>query len=71
MYLQAATDSANFIHSHLYNVRGIVQPDISGSSDHDHLCEVLSAITPYESGLMIEGLAVLFSITNDTSWGDL
>ncbi|KAJ6563578.1 hypothetical protein DFH09DRAFT_477709, partial [Mycena vulgaris] len=71
MYLQAATESANFIHSHLYNVRGIVQPDISGSSAHDALCEVLSETTPYESALMMEGLAVLSSITNDTSWRDL
>lgn len=71
MYLQAAIESANFIHSHLYNVRGIVQPDISGSSDHDPLCEVLSDTEPYGSGLMIEGLAVLFSITKDTSWRDL
>ncbi|KAJ6522465.1 hypothetical protein B0H19DRAFT_1386642 [Mycena capillaripes] len=69
MYLQAANESAHFIHSHLYNVRGIVQPDISGSSDP--LCEVLSETTPYESGLMMEGLVVLSSITNDTLWPDL
>ncbi|KAF7349839.1 Glycoside hydrolase family 76 protein [Mycena venus] len=69
MYLQAATESANFIHSHLYNVRGIVVPDISGSNNP--LCEVLSGTEAYGSGLMIEGLAILFSITNDTSWRDL
>ncbi|KAJ6580480.1 hypothetical protein DFH09DRAFT_1360556 [Mycena vulgaris] len=66
LYHQAANESANFIRSHLYNVRNIVQPDISASAS-DSPCEVFSDTTPFESGLMIEGLSVLSSITNDVS----
>ncbi|KAJ7794260.1 hypothetical protein B0H14DRAFT_2532926 [Mycena olivaceomarginata] len=69
-YLQAATESANFIRSHLYNVRNIVQPDISASAS-DSPCEVFSDTTPFESGLMIEGLAVLTSLTNNVSMQNL
>ncbi|KAJ6468932.1 hypothetical protein C8R45DRAFT_436040, partial [Mycena sanguinolenta] len=65
-YLQAAIESANFIRSHLYNVRGIVQPDISASTS-DSPCEIFSDTTPFESGLMIEGLSVLSSITGNAS----
>ncbi|KAF7368573.1 Glycoside hydrolase family 76 protein [Mycena venus] len=70
VYLQAATESANFIRAHLYDVRNIVQPDISASTK-DSPCEVFTDTTPFESGLMIESLSVLSSITNDTSWQKL
>ncbi|KAJ7884521.1 hypothetical protein B0H13DRAFT_2343638 [Mycena leptocephala] len=54
----------------LYNVRNIVQPDISASAS-DSPCEVFSDTTPFESGLMIEGLAVLTSLTNNVSMQSL
>jgi hypothetical protein len=69
-YLVAATESADFIRSQLYNVRNIVQPDISASAS-DSPCEVFSDTTPFESGLMIEGLAVLTSLTNNVSMQNL
>ncbi|KAJ7827105.1 hypothetical protein B0H13DRAFT_1917816 [Mycena leptocephala] len=69
-YLVAATESADFIRSQLYNVRNIVQPDISASAS-DSPCEVFSDTTPFESGLMIEGLAVLTSLTNNVSMQSL
>ncbi|KAJ7619774.1 hypothetical protein DFH06DRAFT_1341863 [Mycena polygramma] len=72
MYLQAATDSANFIHSHLYNAQGIVQEFITASkSDFNHTsaCQVADVHAPTSrgSGLMIEGLSILSSITKNAS----
>ncbi|KAJ7116868.1 hypothetical protein C8R44DRAFT_708214, partial [Mycena epipterygia] len=69
LYLQAATQSADFIHAHLYGPRNIVQEYIlAGSNDS---CQVIPttfpSITPASSGLMIEGLAILYSITNNAS----
>ncbi|KAJ7652819.1 hypothetical protein DFH06DRAFT_1330913 [Mycena polygramma] len=65
MYLQAANKSADFIHAHFYNVRNIVQPFMSASNDSTG-CEVVSAVDPTNSGLMIEGLAILWSLTQDS-----
>ncbi|KAJ6505662.1 hypothetical protein C8R47DRAFT_1243493 [Mycena vitilis] len=61
MYLQAANKSADFIHAHFYNVRNIVQPFMSASNDSTG-CEVVSAVDPTNSGLMIEGLAILWLV---------
>ncbi|KAJ7126324.1 hypothetical protein C8R44DRAFT_618387, partial [Mycena epipterygia] len=67
MYLQAAVESADFIHSHLYNIGNIVQDYISAGFVNNTDCQVISTTTPTNTGLMIEGLAILASITNDTS----
>ncbi|KAJ7117084.1 hypothetical protein C8R44DRAFT_627361, partial [Mycena epipterygia] len=65
IYLQAAGQSADFIHAHLYNVQNIVQDSISARANDS--CAASSLIEPYNSGLMIEGLAILNSITNNAS----
>ncbi|KAJ7488250.1 hypothetical protein FB451DRAFT_1226793, partial [Mycena latifolia] len=69
MYLQAAIESADFIHSHLCDIRNIVQDYIAVATGNDKEChlEIVSAVTPSSSGLMIEGLAILASITNSSS----
>ncbi|KAJ7131248.1 hypothetical protein C8R44DRAFT_563228, partial [Mycena epipterygia] len=67
MYLQAAVESADFIHSHLYGIENIVENYISASNVNNNECNVTSSTTPTNTGLMIEGLAILASITNDTS----
>ncbi|KAJ7793241.1 hypothetical protein B0H14DRAFT_2927478 [Mycena olivaceomarginata] len=69
LYLQAANESADFIHSHLYNARNIVQDYIF--TDSDRACEVQTSVDPTSSGLMIEGLSILASITNSTSTRNL
>ncbi|KAJ7488252.1 hypothetical protein FB451DRAFT_1362734 [Mycena latifolia] len=67
MYLQAAVESAGFIGSHLYNVENIVQDYISAGPVNNTECQVVSSSTPTNSGLMIEGLAILSSITKNSS----
>ncbi|KAJ7351410.1 hypothetical protein DFH08DRAFT_957722 [Mycena albidolilacea] len=69
LYLQAANESADFIHSHLFNARNIVQDYIF--TDSDRACEVQTSVDPTSSGLMIEGLSILASITNSTSTRNL
>ncbi|KAJ7793246.1 hypothetical protein B0H14DRAFT_2623070 [Mycena olivaceomarginata] len=65
-YLDAATESANFIHSHLYNSNGLVLQIVSASQDDS--CEVLDdSVNTFNSGLFIEGLAVLASQKQDPS----
>jgi hypothetical protein len=66
MYLQAANESADFIRSHLYNFRGIVQETITVDVNDALACQVVN-LYPISSGLMIEGLSILASITNSAS----
>ncbi|KAF7333682.1 Glycoside hydrolase family 76 protein [Mycena sanguinolenta] len=71
LYLQAANQSANFIRSHLYNAVGIVQQFMSTLANSTG-CEVANNdLDPTDSGLMIEGLSILYSITKDTSTQNL
>ncbi|KAJ7511574.1 hypothetical protein B0H11DRAFT_1700017 [Mycena galericulata] len=69
LYLEAATQSANFISAHLFGPRPIVQEYILAGSDES--CQVIPttfpSMTPAASGLMIEGLSILYSITNNAS----
>ncbi|KAJ7468986.1 hypothetical protein FB451DRAFT_1255438 [Mycena latifolia] len=65
MYLQAATESAEFIHAHLYNVQNVVQDSISARANDS--CSASSIVGPYNSGLMIEGLAILSSINRNNA----
>ncbi|KAJ7777676.1 hypothetical protein DFH07DRAFT_936690 [Mycena maculata] len=69
LYLQAATQSADFIRAHLYSPRNIVQEYILAG--YNESCQVIPttfpSITPAASGLMIEGLAIIYSITNNAS----
>ncbi|THV03949.1 hypothetical protein K435DRAFT_962088 [Dendrothele bispora CBS 962.96] len=64
-YLEAANKSLNFIHAHLYNVQNVVQDQISAMQNAS--CSTSNTIFSYNAGLMIEGMAILASITNDTS----
>ncbi|KAG7443182.1 uncharacterized protein BT62DRAFT_1009785 [Guyanagaster necrorhizus] len=64
-YLNAAIESATFIHSHLYNVENVVQDSISARKNDS--CSVGSGTHPYNSGLFIEGLAILTSISGNAS----
>ncbi|KAK0222039.1 hypothetical protein IW262DRAFT_1377757 [Armillaria fumosa] len=64
-YLDAAVSSATFIHSHLYNVQNVVQDSISARKNDS--CSVGSGTNPYNSGLFIEGLAILDSISGNAT----
>ncbi|KAJ7890200.1 hypothetical protein B0H14DRAFT_2561472 [Mycena olivaceomarginata] len=66
-YLQAANESANFIRSHLYSFRNIVQEIITVDVNDEFACQVVVNSLPSNSGLMIEGLSILASITNSAS----
>ncbi|KAJ7573694.1 hypothetical protein C8J56DRAFT_1173436 [Mycena floridula] len=68
-YLDAAQASADFIHAHLFNVQSIVQDSISARQSDS--CSVSSGTGPYNQGLMIEGLAVLASLTKDSDTQNL
>ncbi|KAJ7827102.1 hypothetical protein B0H13DRAFT_2374018 [Mycena leptocephala] len=64
IYLDAALDSADFIMAHLF-AQNLVQSGISaGLKD---ACALDNATNSFNTGLMIEGLAVLYSITNNAS----
>ncbi|KAJ7241813.1 hypothetical protein C8J57DRAFT_1526613 [Mycena rebaudengoi] len=66
MYLQAASDAADFMHAHLYTSSHLVQDSISARQNDS--CEVSDTWTdPGYSGLLIEGLSIIFSITKKAS----
>ncbi|KAF7333678.1 Glycoside hydrolase family 76 protein [Mycena sanguinolenta] len=70
LYLEAANQSADFIRLHLYDALDIVQQYISTASGTG--CQLVTdTIAPTNSGLMMEGLSILHSITNDTSTQNL
>ncbi|KAK7053556.1 glycoside hydrolase family 76 protein [Favolaschia claudopus] len=70
VYLQAATNSADFIRTQLYNPRNIVQPFMSARQNTTG-CQIAGDIDPTDSGLMIEGLSILYSITKDATTQNL
>ncbi|KAJ7037185.1 hypothetical protein C8F04DRAFT_420451 [Mycena alexandri] len=70
VYLKAATESLSFIQSHLYKVNNTVEADISASAGSSP-CSVGSDTDPTQSGLMIEGLAILSSFTKNASTQNL
>ncbi|KAJ6491064.1 hypothetical protein C8R45DRAFT_1213164 [Mycena sanguinolenta] len=70
-YLQAANESANFLHSNLFDPRNIVQSFIFGNDTSDPTCGVGSNEDPDESGVMIEGLSILSSISKSDSTQNL
>ncbi|KAJ7231514.1 hypothetical protein C8J57DRAFT_1384809 [Mycena rebaudengoi] len=65
VYLQAATESADFIQTHLINDAKIVSDTLASAKDRNCFHSDLRA--SYNSGLAIQGLAVLTSITNNAS----
>ncbi|KAJ7211434.1 hypothetical protein C8J57DRAFT_1733343 [Mycena rebaudengoi] len=65
VYLQAATESADFIQAHLINDAKIVSDTVAVAKDRN--CINVDLRASYNSGLAIQGLAVLTSITNSAS----
>jgi predicted alpha-1,6-mannanase (GH76 family) len=67
IYLEAAKESADFISNHLLNAQHVVQDGISVRANDS--CALNSEVNQesYNSGLMIEGLAILYSITTNSS----
>ncbi|KAJ7238627.1 hypothetical protein C8J57DRAFT_1373483 [Mycena rebaudengoi] len=65
VYLQAATESADFIQAHLINEVKIVSDTVAVAMDRN--CFHVDLRASYNSGLAIQGLAVLTSITNSAS----
>ncbi|KAJ7238219.1 hypothetical protein C8J57DRAFT_1478711 [Mycena rebaudengoi] len=65
MYLQAAGESADFINAHLDNSANIVLDGLSARKSDS--CVPNNIIKPYNSGLAIEGLAILASITRNNA----
>ncbi|KAF7288979.1 Glycoside hydrolase family 76 protein [Mycena indigotica] len=66
LYLSAAIESMSFIRSHLYNAQGLVLDGISARANDS--CAIGGGLMSYNSGLMIEGLAVLYSVSKNTSY---
>ncbi|KAJ7668927.1 hypothetical protein B0H17DRAFT_867613, partial [Mycena rosella] len=69
IYMDAATESAAFIYNHLRNADNVVQDGIDASANSS--CSLDSIQAPYNAGLMIEGLTILYSITQNASIYDL
>jgi hypothetical protein len=70
LYLAAATESADFIHNHLLNAQNIVQDGISVQANDS--CAINEEALNGDqqscnSGLMIDGLVILYSITQNAS----
>ncbi|KAJ7210598.1 hypothetical protein C8J57DRAFT_1401002 [Mycena rebaudengoi] len=62
IFLEAALQSADFIHTHLLDGDNLVHDSISAVS-----CAVATGTNSFNAGLMIEGLSVLATITNNAS----
>lgn len=69
MYLEAAEESAGFIRDHLYNANNVVQDGISASCQGS--AGNVTVLESHNSGLMIEGLAILYSLTHNDSIHEL
>ncbi|KAJ6527431.1 hypothetical protein B0H19DRAFT_1007144 [Mycena capillaripes] len=69
MYLDAATESADFVQAHLYNRHNLVQDSISSRANDS--CAVNEVVGPYNSGLMIHELGILADITGNATMRDL
>ncbi|KAJ7619856.1 hypothetical protein DFH06DRAFT_1235184 [Mycena polygramma] len=65
MYLQAAQESTAFMSSQFFNTQNIALDGISGRANDS--CVVSPILEPYNSGLMIESLAILASVTQSNS----
>jgi len=67
IYLEAAKESADFISNHLLNAQNIVQDGISVGTNDSCALNQETDQESYNSGLMIEGLAILYSISRNAS----
>ena len=66
-YLEAAKESADFISNHLLNAQNIVQDGISVGTNDSCALNQETDQESYNSGLMIGGLAVLYSISQNAT----
>ncbi|KAJ7640035.1 hypothetical protein DFH06DRAFT_1334946 [Mycena polygramma] len=64
IYLDAAFDSADFIAAHMLS-GNLVQSGMSGAASDD--CALDDVANSFNTGLMIQGLAVLYSVANNAS----
>ncbi|KAJ6458195.1 hypothetical protein C8R45DRAFT_1183631 [Mycena sanguinolenta] len=71
VYLDAAQNSASFIRNHLLNSDYVVQDGISVRVNDSCALDPETDKASYNSGLMIEGLAILYSVTSNASIFDL
>ncbi|EEB91945.1 hypothetical protein MPER_09619 [Moniliophthora perniciosa FA553] len=62
-YLDSALQTAEFIRGHLVNVNNAVQDVISAKLEDK--CATVDVVKPHASGLAIEGLVTLASITKN------
>lgn len=69
-YIEAAINSATFIHTHLFNVRNVVLDGIN-VQDGESRCSTGAVTFPYNAGLFVEGLAVLVSMNVTSEDADL
>ncbi|KAJ7868641.1 hypothetical protein B0H13DRAFT_1635654, partial [Mycena leptocephala] len=65
VYLQAAIESADFFQAQLYTSDHIALDSVSGRANDS--CHNNRRLAPYNSGLLLEGLAVLYSVTGNLS----
>ncbi|KAJ7074694.1 hypothetical protein C8F01DRAFT_1101500 [Mycena amicta] len=69
IYLDAAVQSLDFLHAHLFSIQNLVQDSIA--ADASQTCAAGSLLVPANQGLMLEGLAILYSITGNSSLQDI
>jgi hypothetical protein len=65
MYLQAAQQSAEFLQTQFYDSQGVLATGMFGSAAGSSA--IGSTLFPWNSGIMIEHLAILTSITQSNS----
>ncbi|KAF8189560.1 hypothetical protein K438DRAFT_1971675 [Mycena galopus ATCC 62051] len=70
-YMDAAKASLNFISNHLLNSQKVVQDAISARANDSCAASTKTIQEAYNSGLVIEGLAILYSVTSDASIFDM
>ncbi|KAF7288775.1 Glycoside hydrolase family 76 protein [Mycena indigotica] len=69
-YLFAAVQAVSFIRSHLYSHGDVVLDGLSANVN-DKCALNTAGRLPYNSGVVIEGLAVLYSISRNTTYRDM
>ncbi|KAJ6552988.1 hypothetical protein B0H19DRAFT_1263414 [Mycena capillaripes] len=69
LYLDAAIAAADFLEAHLSSIKHITQDSISARTNDS--CAQAPSEFSEDSGIMIEGLAILYSISHNASIHDL
>ncbi|KAF8189565.1 hypothetical protein K438DRAFT_1971679 [Mycena galopus ATCC 62051] len=71
VYMDAAKASVDFLSNHLLNPQKVVQDAISARANDSCAGDTEKIQEAYNSGLMIEGLAILYSVTSNASVFDM